>query len=481
MLVRLQEQFSRAPIHYQSESNMAPYSINFDYRHQIIENCEFILPQHGRNLVTVVTSRNALGDFKAFAIRTNEDSREPLLSSEPCDTTTQAIESLYTKSCEATQNYITTNGFSFPPDLKKSKFDEDEDDDNKDEYENDDDDVASIVSGRSASSTVALSYWGSSDDEAAITPASSANPHAGRHHHEARGNKKGSISNKRRSKPSGTGKRASEQILRFADDDSDDDEHQPQQPPPRARLVSPIRSSSATNVSYRPPPPPPGWTGPPMPPPPIRGLPIPSPPSQPGPHYCQQPSPPGQPISVPIPPVVGAAPGLPPHIPTGPPAPPVRTNSIGNSSSSNTTPPSLHYKASAPNLGAGPPPPPSAPPRLYDVRLSIRWLGHGEQRILESSRASIRALQELAVAYVRNHAGAFDKGGSMGIMNAGSGWGLRACVRRAFFGPGEAYDMSAYRGDDLTKLFNVLSAGGIPRFEVEVDSVPPPPQQQQQH
>lgn len=447
------------------------------------------------DIVTVIVTRDALGDFKAYAIRSNEDSREAFLSSEPCNTAPRAIESLHTKSCEATQNYITTNGFSFPPDLKKSKLDEDEDKDNKDEDENDDDDVASVVSGRSASSTVALSYWGSSDDEATMTPASSANPHAGHHYHETRGNEKGNNISKRRSKPPAMpGRRAGEYNLRFPDDDSDDEQHQPQQLPPRVRLVSPMRPSSATNVSYRPPPPPPGWTGPPMPPPPMRGLPIPSLQSQPGPHYYQQqPSPPGQPIPAPIPPATAgmAMPPPPPavshNIPTGPPAPPpVRTNSIGTTSSTTTTtPPSLHYKASAPNLGTAnaAAAPPQHPPRLYDVRLTIRWLGHGEQRILESSRASVHALRELAVSYVRTHAGAFDKGGSNGG-NGGPGWGLRACVHRAFFGPGEAYDMTAYRGDDLTKLFNVLSAGGIPRFEVEVESMAPPPQQhlhQHQH
>ena len=63
----------------------------------------------------------------------------------------------------------------------------------------------------------------------------------------------------------------------------------------------------------------------------------------------------------------------------------------------------------------------------------------------------------------------------VGVNAGGRLWNLRAVVRQAFFGPSEAYDMVAYRGDDLTKLFEALSAGGtIPRFEIEVDYVRPP-------
>ncbi|KAI1417783.1 hypothetical protein F5Y13DRAFT_62422 [Hypoxylon sp. FL1857] len=481
MLVRLHDQFPRASPHRRSESNMALIPVKFDYRSQIIDNCEFFIAKY--DIVSVITTKDAIGDYKAYAIRSNEESRDVLLSSDPCNAAWRAIESLHTKSCEAAHQYITTNGFSYPPDLKKSGLgsEDEKDEDNDDE----DDDAASVVSGRSASSTVALSYWGSSDDEATMTPASSAGPHASRR--ETNRNEKGNNIGKRRSKPPAGTKQAREFSSRFpivGPDDSDDDEHAPQQLPSRVRVVSPMRSSPASNTSYRPPPPPPqGWTGAPIPPPPVRGFNVSAPPplppqSQPGPQYCQQP-PPAQLMPPPPPaPVVSVAPvahAAPASVTPGPAGP------MG------IRPSSLHYKASAPNLNpsnmtTSPPHHPNPnthppAPRLYDVRLTIRWLGHGEQRILESSRASIRALQEMAVGYVRTHAAAFDKTGSASAM-AEVRWGLRACVRRAFFGPGEAYDMSAYRGDDLTKLFNVLSAGNIPRFEVEVETVVP---QQHQH
>ncbi|KAI0840568.1 hypothetical protein F5Y06DRAFT_243320 [Hypoxylon sp. FL0890] len=475
MLVRLHDQYLRASPHRQLETSMALIPVRFDSRSQIIDNCEFFVAKY--DIVSVITTKDAVGDFKAYAIRSNEDSRDVLLSSEPCNEAWRAIESLHTKSCEAAHQYITTNGFSYPPDLKRTKLvDEDE---KNEESDDEDEDAASVVSGHSASSTVALSYWGSSDDEAAMTPASSANPHAGCR--ETSRNEKGINISKRRSKPPSGGKQTREFGSRFPIDgpDDSDDEHQPQQVP-RVRVISPpIRSSPVANNSYRPPPPPPNWTGPPVPPPPMRGVPISAPQSQPGPHYCAQSSP-GQPMPAPLPPTIPVIHAVPASATTSPPAPvgPIRTNA----------PSSLHYKASAPNLTSNHHTPhlPASPPhpnhaqaqRLYDVRLTIRWLGHGEQRILETSCASIRALQEKAVAYVRTHAAAFDKSAAATFDVR---WGLRACVRRAFFGPGEAYDMSAYRGDDLTKLFNVLSAGNIPRFEVEVDTVAPQhlPQHQQ--
>ncbi|XXH04781.1 hypothetical protein Hte_011203 [Hypoxylon texense] len=513
---------------------MAP--AKFDYRSQIIDNCEFFVAKY--DIVTVITVRDPKGLYTAHAIRSNQDSREALLSSDPSDVVLKAISSLHAKSSEAAHHYITTNGFSHPPDVKRTRFDEDERDEDNDN-DNDNDDAASFVSGHSASSTAALSYWGSSDDEAAMTPASSADPHAGCHRETSRSIEKGinnNTSRRRSSKPPAAGghKQAREPVTRFPTDpyDSDDEhhhqqqqphyQHQHQQLPPHVRLLSPVRSSSAANIStsYRPPPPPPGWTGPPMPPPPppVRAIPIPTPQSQqqqPGPRYYPHHPPPGQPMPPPLPqPKMGSTgpnhnttpnSEVPPHF-----VGPMRIN--GN----NNTNTALHYKASAPALNSSHrhstsslattitqqpspnpvhhhhhnnyPPPPQPPPlslpqppaqqqqqRLYDVRLTIRF-GRGEQRILESSRPSVRALQEIATAYVRTHAAAFG-GASSPTFNPADGpttsGELRARVRNAFFGPAEAYDMSAYRGDDLTRLFGALGAGGsgIPRFEIEVEEV----------
>ncbi|KAI1213039.1 uncharacterized protein F4807DRAFT_309194 [Annulohypoxylon truncatum] len=584
----------------------------FDPRSQIKDNCEFFVSKY--DVVQVIEAKVATGSFVAYAVRSNEKSRDALLCSERCLTVQDAIESLLNKSCEAVQNYITTNGFSYPPDIKKTKLDssddeeEEEDDDrveeiDDDEEEDDDDaDVASIVSGRSASSTVALSYWGSDEEAAAMTPASSAGPHASRgkgqrynsnvpprphrsyessNHRNSNNGGSGVSSNtanyasKRRSKPPpavvGVSKPPSP---RFGPDDSDDDEvgmraprNRPLSSPP-PRRVKPARTSPKTvyvdsfgcvarcgdspvvsntlstsnsagnaagkatgsmsgmggisgigntssTTSYRPPPPPPRWTGPPMPPPPppARNAPVPQNFAFAHPHPHQLPQASACPAGV----GAGSQP-----VTTPPLRAPTITVPCSLQAQAQAQPQvqvqraaSLQYKASMPNLssgsthnhhqnhnhaqnvGVGP-----GNSRLYDVRLTIRWPGRGEAKILESARPSVRALQEMAVAYARSHGSAFDNGASTGgstnadgsfsmklnplhahhhhsPTGSGSGSGngsalaLRACVRRAVFAPGEAYDMSAYRGDDLTKLFNVLSAGGIPRFEVEVEAVAP--------
>ncbi|KAI0887455.1 uncharacterized protein GGS22DRAFT_109648 [Annulohypoxylon maeteangense] len=553
MLIRLPDPSSRASPHPQPECNMVSVASDsfarFDFRSQIIDNCEFFVSKH--DVVQVITTKVATGAYVAYAVRSNEKSRDALLCSERCAAVQDTIESLHNKSCEAVQNYITTNGFAYPPDLKKTKLSSDgEDDDDRveevEEEDDDDADVASVNSGRSASSTVALSCWNSSDDEAAsMTPATSADPHAS---HE-KGQKLNNIptgyhnintnhgvpyasnfASKRRSKPPhvvpgviGAGKPPSPH---FGPDDSDDDMIRPGHiqlpPPPRVKPVktspkmphgffvagngtaatSPVLNNtpnigtSAGNGSgmpmgmgmgmggmsnansYRPPPPPPNWSGPllqHMPPPPMRFVPGP-PQVQAPPQQQQQQVTPQYFAHHAIP--HAQAPPNPQPVPQGLP----RTAS-------------LHYKASMPNLstGASPQNPGvstgAGNNRVYDVRLTIRWPGRGESKILESARPSVRALQEKAVAYARTHAGAFENGKvgryiypatGVGGENGGSGNGngngnvtLRACVRKAFFSAGEAYDMSAYRGDDLTKLFSVMSAGGIPRFEIEVEAVPP--------
>jgi hypothetical protein len=110
---------------------------------------------------------------------------------------------------------------------------------------------------------------------------------------------------------------------------------------------------------------------------------------------------------------------------------------------------------------------------LHDVRITINWLQHGEQRIFESTSASIRALQDAATQHVRNHMNNFDNVSALDH-SPNRAWNLKATVKQAFFGT-EAYNMSSYRGDDLTKLFSVLGKTDIPSFEIEVDYVPPPP------
>ncbi|KAH8673952.1 hypothetical protein BX600DRAFT_433556 [Xylariales sp. PMI_506] len=152
--------------------------------------------------------------------------------------------------------------------------------------------------------------------------------------------------------------------------------------------------------------------------------------------------------------------------------------------------PVYHSTPPLPPAVPGPPNPPGppiplAPPgvrtvgvtgpsaKAHDVRLTIRWLYHSEQRILESSRPSLRALQEIALTWVRGHMGSFENV-TAADRAPNRAWMLRAVIKQAFFGP-ESYDMSSYRGDDLTRIFSIVGRNDIPRFVIEVDYTRPMP------
>ncbi|KAI1879409.1 hypothetical protein JX265_002363 [Neoarthrinium moseri] len=334
-----------------------------------------------------IIAKEATGEWKAVALRSSDDNREALLSSEPCDSEEKAKESLYIKSAEATAVYIKTNGFALLRDLKKGDTD------------TDDDETASVVSERSASSTAALSVWSSSDEEL-ITPASSS-PKGGRP--ATKVIRKGHKSAKTRQPRDCKG------------EDSDDNLDAPRCIVSTVRPPGGSRYPAAPSPDCHPPPPPPTYRG-------VGIMPMQNPPPPP-------------------PPGMGGRP----------------------------------FGAGFPNISPPPPPGirPGGPVRVYDVRLTIRWLHHSEQRVFESCRASIRALQDASLTYIRSHMDAFNNVTPLDH-SPNKVWALRANVRQAFFGP-EKYDMSGYRGDDLTKLFNVVGKNDIPRFEVEVDYVRPTP------
>ncbi|KAI5928386.1 hypothetical protein F4810DRAFT_705326 [Camillea tinctor] len=443
---------------------MAPPSttaaIIFDYRTQVLDNCEFFV---GRDdIVSVITVKDGTGNYKAFAIRSNDSSREALLSSDSFDTVHKAIESLHNKSSEAVHQYIMTNGFSNPPDLTKAGACLD-----------DDDDTTSETTRRSSSSTAAASEeeWNSSDDEAMMTGNAARNQH---------GNHKGVHSPNRKDRKPIVGEKPrrprSRSSTRTGQDESDDESPLM---PGGFGYFGPIRPSPN---AYRPPPPPPGWPGVPssmvrnMPAPPhFQQQPLPQPPS----NHPRPPPPPNfantprytqvgvNPGSVRVPcPAPAQAPAA--HLPI--PTPPT---AMAHTSSANTSPtPTTTSLTATPSPGPFPPSPssPASAQRLYDVRLTIRWLHHGEQRIIENLRPSLRALQEAALRYVRTHPSSFHGSGSQPQQGTPSMSCLRSCVRQAFFG-NESYDMSTYRSDDLSKLFAALSSNGIPRFEIDVDFI----------
>ncbi|KAH6654610.1 hypothetical protein BKA67DRAFT_658895 [Truncatella angustata] len=343
--------------------------------------------------ISITTVKEPSGGWKAVAIRSNDEERDALISSEPCDSIQKAFESLHAKSAEATAVYIKTNGYGQLPSYKKSE-------------DLSDDDTASVMSGseHSAATSVALSTWESSDEEL-VTPASSSKPDSA--------SSKSSKKNRKRGKTQKNRKYESETDDELADDG------------PIRQAINPVRHPAGRAVA-RPAPQTAGWTGPPQPPPPMY---------RPG----------AMPVLQPPPPRPSMASG-----PSGPPTPAAQV------------PPPPGFRPMGPGVN----------PRLFDTRITINWLHHSEQRIFESCRASIRALQDTTVAYVRGHMDAFDNVTPLDHSPTKI-WTLRANIKRAFFGS-EAYDMSGYRGDDLTKLFNVLGKNDIPRFEIEVDYVRPP-------
>ncbi|RYP79168.1 hypothetical protein DL771_000146 [Monosporascus sp. 5C6A] len=410
------------------------------------------------------------------------------MSSDLVETMQKAFESLFTKSCEAVHHYLATNGFSNPPDVKKTKFDSD-------------DDAASAVSGSSESSTAAFSECDSSEDERAKPAASSPDKgnHAGHGDDPSKlpscknftmKSRKSTISADPRLPSARNHRCSSKHDLEEDESDDEIDAIHQQHPPPRYPPGYPGRAangpiSRAPPPGCRGPPPPPGWQGPPPVHTSMRGGPLMMPPPTANHPQQQQHF-----LHVQRMPMAGPPHGSTHHHahqlhhPNG--APPQHPSSLH--------PPILSGPVLSPSSF-----PPSggddahASPGLFDVRLTILWLGRGEQRVLEHVRPSISALKEAALAYVRTHASAFEpyhhhpsSSSSSSPPSVGVGGGatattgggkasasptihLRAVVRQALFGR-ESYDMTTYRGDDLAKLFAVMSNGSIPSFEIAVDS-----------
>ncbi|KAI0453275.1 hypothetical protein F5B21DRAFT_292097 [Xylaria acuta] len=462
-------------LHHLSDTTMAPQllapsTLVFDSRTQIIDNCEFLISKF--DIVQVITSKDPADKlFKAYAIKCGEDTREVILVSEPCETAEKAIESLHTKSCEAIHNYTTTNGFSIPRDLnlKTAVL----------EPGIDDDDTASVTSGRSDSSTAALSEWGSSGDETMmmLDDASSPNrvPKDTQHPDDRLGNQIAAAASAHEP-VRGSHSRAA---VRSSSD-------YPNPAPPRARVARPARSRSPS-FAFRqaPPPPPPGYPahlksdGPPAPPPSVRGIPVlpfphPHPARMgPGPHHPLRPQngmnprmPPAQPLTC------FRLPGLPIDrapfpasqggnrlpMPTG-----LDANALKRSGDrTSRLQPSTGFH---PNSG------------IYTVCLTVHWVGHGQHRIISHVHPTMQALQDTAIADVRLHSKSFTgegpsmKGAAGPSNRDGSRPGLVAHVRRCLVA-GEMCEMQGMQAvHDLTLLFETMAIDGMPTFEVVVNDI----------
>lgn len=112
---------------------------------------------------------------------------------------------------------------------------------------------------------------------------------------------------------------------------------------------------------------------------------------------------------------------------------------------------------------------------LHDVLMTIRLPGRSEHRVLDRVRASVGALQEAALSYVRAHPVPFGGNTPMTATDqlqaaAAKPFTLHAVVHKALFGA-DAYDMTSYRSDDLSRLFAAMSASdanAIPSFDINV-------------
>ena len=167
------------------DDGLAPIGVSMadTVLYQLAENCRFI--SRTGAFVSVVTTKEALGAFKAVVVRIQDGQRQPLFS-ESAATIPEALQALHARSAEAVQNHIDANGWDFVAVPKKHWTRKASDKDQGDS------DVESSYS-QSASSTVTLSD--ASDDDLV-----SVGGHPSHRANESRAGKK------KASKPSKKGK-----------------------------------------------------------------------------------------------------------------------------------------------------------------------------------------------------------------------------------------------------------------------------------
>lgn len=423
----------------------------------------------------VITSKDPADKFfRAYAVRCSEETRDVVLESEPCEDAQKAVQSLHTKSCEAIHSHIATNGFSGRRSLKPVFLEPD--------FE--DDDAASIISGHSDSSTAAFSEWGSSGDETMMQKQNASDATETSKDRQRNAGRQGN-----RVSTTATGAHEPVGASRSRAATRDFSEYM-NPTPPRARVARPGRSHSPSLATRQAPPPPPGHPGhhglDGLLPPTMRGMGMP-PPMRPFPSNMTMGPPSSRPQNVANLPMPSGQQAFPCFRLPGPPmdSPPF---SLGHGNNRPPKPPSPNANNDGNNNrdgnGSGNSPLRPFPllhstMRFHTVRITVRWLRHGQHRIIAQCHPTREALQSAAVADVRMNPGAFTSDTKRAASPNGAGRGdgnrpnLRAQVRQAVFA-GEAYDMRTFQGQDLTRLFNVMAAAddSMPSFEVVVEDVP---------
>ncbi|KAL2140602.1 hypothetical protein VTI28DRAFT_3612 [Corynascus sepedonium] len=417
---------------------MAPgaSSLLVDLRAQVIENCEFFSGPYAH--LSLIIAKEPLGTFRAIVLRTENGTREALLS-ETAPSLNEALQALHVKSAEAVQNYISSNGFALASSVKNRRS----------RLDSDDDDVGSD------DSTVTLDECGPlSDDETASVTSVGRTKRSGR-----KANKPGKTSSTRRKVRQGRARCRSPSLSTG-----------------RGRSLSSCSSSSSYEPHYDPP------TIPSRRPPIFHGFSqrIPPRPAQNtfpfmlrGHHPAPPPPPPGPPR------FTSAAYSGPPARPSPfsfnkPPLNTANATTVTPSptpTSSNDQHPTVHQSHS-------PHQQPQQQP-LHDLVLHIRWRHHGERRVLEQTpHMTVRGLQQSALSFVRRRAASFTNGSqdnkndiTTGIAYEGDHSssnnptahhyqhhdlsGLRATLRSVVVN-GVAYDLTGWVGDDLGRLVESL-------------------------
>ena len=337
-----------------------------------------------------------------------ENDQREVLFEQAGDTWHRAIHGLHQKSAAAVQKFITTNGVGLVSHASK-KTSEGKTQHKEIEQEEDKDDAESV-----GSRTCSCSSLPAAVEDNAASSASDAYSSSDAESVSDGGNKAGSKAEgkKRRRKNRHAKTKASEQ-------------HQSGQrsgSPARSRSPS-VTSSESCDSDYavfprRPPISAGFWTKAP-------------------PRFSAVPHPPGW-GTIPRPPVAG------------PPAP----------AAAPTAGPGA-VKTAMPVVGAG---------LLQDVSLLLRWKQHGEKLVLVQCPPSLTGVHNTALAWIRRHPSTFSNVSNFDTAPSRLS-GLRAVVRSAAI-EGENYDLSGYANNDIRKLMRIAGASNIPRFEVEIDSIP---------
>ncbi|KAK7955360.1 hypothetical protein PG996_016164 [Apiospora saccharicola] len=111
---------------------------------------------------------------------------------------------------------------------------------------------------------------------------------------------------------------------------------------------------------------------------------------------------------------------------------------------------------------------------LHEALLLITWVHHSSIHIVERVRPSLRSLKDATISCLCNKLDAFenvtDDDNVILRPSVSGSKSLQTTVKSVCFGD-RGWDLTSYRGNDLTRLFAIPNQGAVPMFEVEVDYI----------